>query len=157
MANADTTGPRTGQKTDHGRANPSDIMRLLMRWPWLRCRPSAATPRARPARPRRARLNDGTADPTLATPELSGVQPIFKLGYVIADFVNPHSLTAFTEARKDRRLFMSVGLTFQSLKNVIGFAPTIALRFEDSNSNIGAFAFTRWQPEIECSILAFSF
>jgi len=94
---------------------------------------------------------------TIAAPDVLGVQPSVTIGYVRADFDNPNSLTAFTEERQDRRFYVTFTLTVHALEEKLGFAPSISIRFEDWDSNIDAYDFSRWQPQIDFAFLAYSF
>lgn len=94
---------------------------------------------------------------TIAMPAIGGIRPALALTYVKADFDNPNSLTSFAEERRDRRLCATVTLTFHTLEELVGFAPSVSIRFEDWDSNIDAYDFKHWQPQIDFAFLAYSF
>ncbi len=93
----------------------------------------------------------------LALPETLGVRPTIAFSHVWADFDEPNSLTGFADERRDRRIAVTLTLAIRSLEPALGFAPTISIRFEDWGSNIDAYEFRRWQPQIDFSFLAYSF
>jgi hypothetical protein len=92
----------------------------------------------------------------LGFPEWKRVQTFAKVSFVHAPFDEPHSLTAFTEEREDRRLAASATFVFPALESIAGFAPSLSIRFEQWRSNIDVFEFRRWEPSLEFSVnLAF--
>jgi hypothetical protein len=94
---------------------------------------------------------------SVTAPEAAGVIAALTAAYVLADFDNPNSLSGFTEAREDRRIALTLTLTFRALEDGLGFAPSLSVRFEDWDSNIAAYDFSRWQPSIDLAFLAYSF
>ncbi len=93
----------------------------------------------------------------VTVPEFAGILLVAEGGVIFADYDNPHSLTGFTEARDDRRVYVRLNVTFKQLEKVIGFAPTISVAYENWSSNISAFDFDRWDFGFSTDILALSF
>ncbi len=88
----------------------------------------------------------------VGAPEMFGIQPLLVLGYVDAPFDHPHSLTGFTEPRKDGRTVLGLTVTFPALEKLAGFVPSATVRYEHWQSNIAEFDFTRWEPVVEFAV-----
>lgn len=92
-----------------------------------------------------------------APPIADAVELTLTVAHVRADFDEPNSLTGFTDERDDRRWIYALTVKVLALEKSLGVAPSITIRFEDWNSNIDAYKFNRWMPEVDFSFLAWSF
>ncbi len=95
---------------------------------------------------------------SVTAPPISGaVELTLTVAYVRADFDEPNSLTGFTEEREDRRWIAALTVKILALEKTLGVAPSITIRFESWSSNIDAYDFNRFVPEVDFSFLAWSF
>ncbi|MBI2932969.1 MAG: hypothetical protein HYY16_15095 [Planctomycetes bacterium] len=93
----------------------------------------------------------------LSLPVFWGIQASSSVAFVLADFDEPNSLSGFTQKRRDRRAVAGINVALVCLEGALGFAPSISLRMEDWDSNLDAYEFRRWQPQIDMAFLAYSF
>jgi hypothetical protein len=94
---------------------------------------------------------------SVTPPSFGGVDLTLSVTYVLADYDAPSSLTDFEEERRDNRWLGALTIRLVALESTLGVAPSITIRFEDWGSNVGAYDFNRWIPEVDFSFLAWTF
>lgn len=94
---------------------------------------------------------------TVMTPVIEGFRFALTANYSVQDYTEPNSLTNFTERRRDRPYQVILAVTFKQLERLIGAAPMLSFTYYRHESNISAFDYTRYAPQIELGINALSF
>jgi len=94
---------------------------------------------------------------TVLTPTIAGFKFAMTASFADQDYDNLNSVSTFTEKRHDRPVMLTLAVTFKQLESVIGYAPMISFTYYKHDSNISAFNYTRWSPQIEMGINALSF
>ena len=73
------------------------------------------------------------------------------------DYSNANSLTNFTEKRVDHPFQVTLTVIFKQVERLIGYAPGITVCFVRHESNVSAYSYHRWSPELELGIDVLSF
>lgn len=94
---------------------------------------------------------------TVVTPVYAGFKFALSASYGAQDYDNLNSVTNFTERRHDHPMTLTLAITLKQLESVIGYAPMISFTYYKHDSNISAFSYTRWSPQIELGINALTF
>jgi hypothetical protein len=94
---------------------------------------------------------------TVLSPVYAGFKFALTASYGVQNYDKPNSLTNFTEKRLDRPVSATLVITFKQLENALGAAPSITVTWYKHDSNISAFNYTRWAPQMELGITALSF
>lgn len=91
------------------------------------------------------------------TPRFWGLRATATLGYVRADFENPHTLLAGKDRREDDRIVVRLEISFPTFERALGAAPALRMTFERWQSNVEAWEFERWEvtPSVELLVLSF--
>jgi hypothetical protein len=66
-------------------------------------------------------------------------------------------VTNFTTKRLDKPVTVVFAIKFKQLESVIGYAPMISFTYYKHDSNITAFSYNRWSPQVELGINALTF
>jgi tetratricopeptide (TPR) repeat protein len=73
------------------------------------------------------------------------------------DYTNPNSLTNFTEKRVDHPVQFTLTVVFKQVERLIGYAPAISLTLDRHDSNVGAYSYHQWSPQLALGIDVISF
>jgi tetratricopeptide (TPR) repeat protein len=94
---------------------------------------------------------------TVISPVYAGFKFALTASYSAQDYLNPNSITNFTENRRDRPFSVILAITFKQLESIIGYAPMISVSYYKHESNIAAFNYSRWAPQVELGINVLNF
>ncbi len=94
---------------------------------------------------------------TVRPEEFLGFKVSGTLVYSEQDYANLNSLTNFTEKRVDHSFQFTLTVVFKQVERLIGYAPGISVCFVRHESNIPAYSYHRWSPQIELGIDVISF
>jgi len=94
---------------------------------------------------------------TVRPEEFLGLRVSATVVYSEQDYANPNSLTNFTEKRMDRPFQFTLSVVFKQVERWIGYAPSITVNFVRHESNIQAYSYHRWSPQLELGIDVISF
>lgn len=91
------------------------------------------------------------------SPVYAGFKFALTASYAEQNYDNANSLTNFTVIRMDKPISIVLAITLKNLESIIGYAPMISVSFYRHESNVSAFNYNRWSPQIELGINALNF
>jgi hypothetical protein len=73
------------------------------------------------------------------------------------DYDNLNSLTNFTEKRVDHPVQFTLTVVLKQVEKLIGYAPGITISIVRHESNVSAYSYREWSPQLALGIDVLSF
>ncbi len=94
---------------------------------------------------------------TIRPEEWMGCRVSLALGLGSQEFENENSLSNFTKKRSDFHVQGTLSIAFRQLERLLGVIPTLSVTYVHHDSNISAYRYERWIPQVDLGINVLSF